>query len=55
MEREQDLRGARGRIALRLIEDRHLRILKDDFVPWPRSVLDEAGRVADIMKARWAL
>lgn len=55
MEREQDLRGARGRLVRRLIEDHHLRLLEDDFVAWPRPILDEAGRIADVMKARWAL
>ncbi|MCG0996605.1 ELM1/GtrOC1 family putative glycosyltransferase [Acetobacter persici] len=55
MEREQDLRGVRGRLARRLIQDGHVRVLTDTLSPWPREVLDEAGRVAGILKSRWAL
>lgn len=55
MEREQDLRGVRGRLARRLIQDGHVRVLTDTLSPWPREVLDEAGRVAAILKSRWAL
>ncbi|PCD80401.1 hypothetical protein CO710_01175 [Acetobacter orleanensis] len=55
MEREQDLRGVRGRVARRLIEDGHLRVLTDNFSAWPRPVLDEAGRVAAILRSRWSL
>ncbi|WP_281701623.1 ELM1/GtrOC1 family putative glycosyltransferase [Acetobacter malorum] len=55
MEREQDLRGVRGRVARRLIEDGHVRVLVDSLSPWPREVLDEAGRVAAILRSRWAL
>lgn len=55
MEREQDLRGLRGRVARRLVEDGHLRFLKDTLSQWPRLALDEAGRVAAILRSRWAL
>lgn len=53
MEREQDLRGVRGRVVRRLMEDGHLRILTDNLHAWRRTVLDEAGRVAEILRSRW--
>lgn len=55
MEREQDLRGVRGRLVRRLVEEGHARFLEHSLASWPRTVLDEAGRVASVLRSRWSL
>ncbi|NHN88176.1 ELM1/GtrOC1 family putative glycosyltransferase [Acetobacter conturbans] len=47
--------GAYGRFARSLIEQDNIRVFDSDFSPWPRKPLDEAGRVAFIIKRRFAL
>jgi mitochondrial fission protein ELM1 len=51
-----ELAGARHRrLVSSLVRARQVRLLDDDFSPWPRTPLDEAGRVAGEILRRFPL
>lgn len=48
-------RGRSARLAVRLAETGQVRPLRADLSPWPRTPLDEAGRVAGEIRRRFAI
>ncbi|NHN84689.1 hypothetical protein GOB93_08530 [Acetobacter musti] len=47
--------GAGNRLARALIANGYARVFEGDFSPWPRQPLDEASRVATVLRARFSL
>ncbi|NHO31268.1 ELM1/GtrOC1 family putative glycosyltransferase [Acetobacter fallax] len=47
--------GQNNRMARALVSNGYARIFDSDFSPWPREALDEAGRVASLLRTRFGL